>query len=63
MGIAPTGFGGPRQRQQGVGGSLEQAAGPGPPCRNAESVATAQGGAMWYPATVRAVLKSVELDN
>ena len=23
----------------------------------------AQGEAMWYPATVRAVLKSVELDN
>ena len=29
---------------------------------NTDRVATAQGGAMWYPATVRGVLKSVELD-
>ena len=30
---------------------------------NSDGVATAQGGAKWYPATVRAVLRSVELDK
>ena len=30
---------------------------------NEDGVATAQGGARWYPATVRAVLRSVELDE
>ena len=30
---------------------------------NSDGVATAQGGAKWYPATVRAVLQSVELDK
>ena len=30
---------------------------------NSDGVATAQGGARWHPATVRAVLRSVELDE
>jgi DNA invertase Pin-like site-specific DNA recombinase len=64
-----TRLGRPRQLPDGVVARISQKRGDGLTLRaiadglNEDSVPTAQGGRQWWPATVRSVLQSVELDR